>query len=78
LSGELSQIGSSRALDDMVTGDVEAVYPMPFETFEDVATRLPPFIESIYNQRRLHSALGYLSPVQFEELHAGSMVNTAV
>ena len=52
----------------MKTLKVEAVYPLAFETAEDVAEQIPGFIEK-YNSRRLHSALGYLSPVQYEEQH---------
>ena len=60
---------NAKAESFMKTLKVEAVYPMAFESFQDVAEYLPEFIEHVYNERRLHSALGYLSPHQYEDQH---------
>lgn len=80
--GSMSRRGNpydnAKAESFMKTLKVEAVYPMALETLDEVAEQLPRFIDDVYNQRRLHSALGYISPVQFEEQHTRPMVKSAL
>jgi putative transposase len=48
----------------------EEVYLWEYKTFEDVKKRIPYFIEEVYNEKRLHSALGYCPPNEYESLVA--------
>jgi putative transposase len=42
-------------------------------TRADLGSAIFEWIEAFYNPRRRHSALGYLSPVQFEDLHTAAL-----
>ena len=44
----------------------ETVYHRKFATRAEARTALFDYIESFYNRMRLHSSLGYLSPITFE------------
>ena len=44
----------------------EEVYLNEYETMTQARTDISHFLESVYNQKRLHSSLGYLPPAEFE------------
>jgi transposase InsO family protein len=45
----------------------EEVYRNEYRDFHDARASIGEFLERIYNQKRLHSALGYLPPAEFEQ-----------
>ena len=45
---------------------VEEVYLTNYQTEAEARARIPYFIDQVYNQERLHSALGYMPPNEFE------------
>ena len=45
----------------------EEIDARPYRTIEELAVHVEEFIEQVYNPVRLHSALAYLSPVEFEQ-----------
>ena len=45
----------------------EEVYLNEYGTFNDALTNIDRFIEEVYNSKRLHSSIGYKSPINFEK-----------
>jgi putative transposase len=50
----------------MKTLKQEEVYLANYETYLDVIENLPQFIEEVYNEKRIHSSIDYLTPNEFE------------
>jgi transposase InsO family protein len=66
----MSRIGNpydnAKAERFMRTLKYEEVYLNDYDTFTEVMLSIQNFIEAVYNRKRLHSALGYLPPAEFE------------
>jgi putative transposase len=61
---------NAKAESFMKTLKTEEVNGKAYRNLEDARQQIGAFIESVYNTQRLHSALGYQPPVEFEE-HLG-------
>lgn len=52
----------------MKTLKQQEVYVTNYETYLDVVSNLPQFIEDVYNEKRVHSRIGYLTPNELEKM----------
>jgi putative transposase len=57
---------NAKAESFMKTLKTEEVNGKAYRNLEDARERIGAFIETVYNTKRLHSALGYKPPVEFE------------
>jgi transposase InsO family protein len=56
----------------MKTLKYEEVYRTEYRNLADARGRIGEFLEGVYNEKRLHSALQYLAPNEFERRSASS------
>ncbi len=47
----------------------ELIYQSKYETRQEATQDIFEYIEVFYNRQRLHSALGYRTPIEYGELH---------
>ena len=52
----------------MKTLKQQEVYVANYETYLDVLNNLPQFIEDVYNEKRVHSRIGYMTPNELEKM----------
>jgi putative transposase len=58
---------NAKAESFMKTLKMEEVYLYEYENLAEARSRVGYFLEDVYNQKRLHSALGYVPPAEFEQ-----------
>ena len=75
MSRTASPYDNAQAESFMKTLKYEEVYRMEYRNLEDARASIGEFLDKIYNRERLHSALGYRPPLEFERhlRHARAM-----
>lgn len=51
----------------MKTLKYEEVYLNEYQSFKDALENIERFIDEVYNKKRLHSSIGYKSPIEYEK-----------
>lgn len=54
----------------------EEIYANRYDDLEHLRANIEEFIEQYYNQQRLHSALGYQPPAEFEQRSTGVAIES--
>jgi putative transposase len=70
--GEPRENGYAERL--MRTIKEEEVYLSEYQDFADAQRQITRFLDDVYNVKRIHSALGYLTPKEFEDQWRASQV----
>ena len=55
---------------------VELIYAEQYQTIDEVRSGVFEYIEMFYNRNRRHSAIGYMSPIDFEQQYERLTVST--
>ena len=66
MSRKANPYDNAQAESFMKTLKYEEVYRQEYRSMAEALASIGEFIDHIYNEKRLHSALGYQSPVEFE------------
>jgi len=66
MSGKGNAYDNAYAESFIKTLKVEEVYIKEYRTFEEAHANIKHFIELVYNEKRLHSRIGYKPPAEFE------------
>jgi putative transposase len=66
MAAQLSRWANAKCESFMKTLKYEEVYRQEYRDLADALRSLRHFLEKVYNEKRLHSALGYLPPSEFE------------
>jgi putative transposase len=69
MSAESNPYDNAKAKSFFKTLKREEVYLKQYETFTDSEGQMGRFIDAGYNQKRLHSSLGYLPSVEYKSLY---------
>ena len=58
---------NAKAKSFIKTLKTEEVYMYEYEDMQEATSRIGNFLVEVYNQKRLHSAIGYVPPAEFEQ-----------
>ncbi|UFP92980.1 IS3 family transposase [Gloeobacter morelensis] len=67
MSRRANPYDNAKAESFMKTLKYEEVYMFEYENMTEARNRIGDFLEEVYNQKRLHSSIGYLPPAEFEQ-----------